>query len=196
MINFRKIGIILAGLLLILVLILLLVRYYTSGTLEVTSNPSGATITINKSKFKTPGNIRLKRGDYTVNALLENYPPQSKTVTIEARKKTLLSFNLTQTSGAEQKPLEFSADDPIFTTQDHFSVHLPEGTEADNYDLVITLFATLNAGVNGPPVEEQLATYNAELKAYKAEALKWLKDHNVDPALYRIKWIPPDAANI
>lgn len=196
MLNYKKIIIILGSLLLVLVVILLLVNYYTSGQLEVTSNPTGANITINRLEFKTPRTVRLKHGQYLVNAFLENYPPQSKTITIEARKKTLLSFELTQTGGNEQKPLEFSADDPVFTTQDHFSVHLPENSDVNNYDLVVTLFATLNAGVNGPPIEQQLATYNAELKAYKSEALDWLKDHNVDPPLYRIKWVPPDAAKI
>ncbi len=196
MLNFRKIALILGGSLLVGVVILILINYFISGTLEVTSNPSGAAITIGKAKFKAPGNAKLKRGEYQVSAFLENYPPQTKTATIEARKKSSLFFDLIQTGSTTEKPLEFSADDPVFVTKEHFSVHLPAASDAENYDLVVTLFATFNAGVNGPPIEEQLQTYNEELKAYKKEALDWLKQNSVDPATYQVKWIPEEAASI
>lgn len=129
MLNFRKIALILGGLVLVGGIVSVLINYFISGTLEVASNPSGAAITVSKAKFKAPGSVRLKHGQYQVSAFLENYPPQTKTATIEARKKTSLSFDLTQTGPATEKPLEFSADDPVFVTKDHLrSIYLHPAT--------------------------------------------------------------------
>jgi len=196
MIDWKKKSLILGAIVIVVAIIWILIGYFTKGTLEITSNPPGALITINKSEFKAPRTIKIKRGKYLVNAFLENYPPQTKTVTIEARRKTSLSFDLTQTGPSTDEPLEFSADDPVFTLKEHFSVSLPQASEEKEYDLVVALFATLNAGVNGPPIEEQLEAYNQELKIYKKEALDWLGENNVNPETYRIKWVPEEAANI
>lgn len=95
-----------------------------------------------------------------------------------------------------------SADDPsYFDTYDngHFKLELIEIADPNNttkYDIAITLYATYNAGVNGPPLEEQWAEYKRQLRQYKNEALNWLRQKSYDPASLRIKWMPSEAGKI
>ncbi len=72
---------------------------------------------------------------------------------------------------------------------DHFRIDWPD----DEGFTPITLFATFNAGVNGPPIKEQEKAYHEELKTYRNEALEYIKSKGVDPNSLEIQWIPEEA---
>ena len=55
----------------------------------------------------------------------------------------------------------------------------------------LTLEVELRAILNRP---EQLPAYEANLRAYKAEALEWLRSVGADPTAYPIEWRPPEVA--
>lgn len=89
--------------------------------------------------------------------------------------------------------LEWSADDPVWTNQAHFRVEPPDRRQAKQYDFVVTICATFNAGVNGPPIAEQKRRYEQELREYTKEAIAHLEKNNVDIRKSRILWLPEDA---
>lgn len=180
----------------VLILIVCLVIYLNKGRLEITSEPGGAQITVNKISVKAPTTLRLAAGKYKVIAQLEGFSPQDKEVQIVARQKITLNFSFEQTGEGFGSRYSLSADDPIFITKDHFAVEPPSASGANQYDMTVTVFATFNAGVNGPPIAEQEATYQAELKQYTREAYDWLKENNIDLNIYRIKWVPEEAQNL
>lgn len=98
-------------------------------------------------------------------------------------------------------PDGLSAEDPAFPFgdspyDDHLKIDEPETPDKGRYDIVITLYAILNAGINGPPMAVQEAEYRRQLRLYKKEALSWLKQLGYDPASLRIKWLPEEAARI
>lgn len=61
--------------------------------------------------------------------------------------------------------------------------------EAERLVLTVGLRAVLNR-------PDQLEAYPADLRAYKAEALEWLRSVGADPADYAIEWRPPEAAGL
>jgi hypothetical protein len=77
--------------------------------------------------------------------------------------------------------------------------HLPHDSVHFNVDYLVVgeaelvLEVELRVILNRP---EQLATYEADLRAYKAEALEWLRSVGADPAAYAIEWRPAEAATL
>ena len=61
--------------------------------------------------------------------------------------------------------------------------------EGDRLVLTVTLRAVLNR-------PDQLEAYRADLRAYKAQALEWLRSVGADPGAYPIEWRPPEAAGL
>ena len=57
----------------------------------------------------------------------------------------------------------------------------------------LVLTVTLRAVLNRP---DQLEAYRAALRAYKAQALEWLRSTGADPAAYAMEWRPPEAAGL
>jgi hypothetical protein len=57
----------------------------------------------------------------------------------------------------------------------------------------LVLTVTLRAVLNRP---EQLEAYRADLRAYKDQALEWLRSRGTDPGTYPIEWRPPEAAGL
>ena len=57
----------------------------------------------------------------------------------------------------------------------------------------LVLTVTLRAVLNRP---DQLEAYRADLRAYKAQALEWLRSVGADPGAYPIEWRPPEAAGL
>jgi len=74
-----------------------------------------------------------------------------------------------------------------YNETDHYKIENPS---KQGYDLTITLYAIFNAGVNGPPIKEQEKEYKRQLKAYRIEALNWLKKNGINPTDIKIEWIP------
>ena len=74
---------------------------------------------------------------------------------------------------------------------EHFRIDWPNEQDVTT----VTLFATFNAGVNGPPIEDQEKAYQNEIRTYKQEALKWINDQGVDPNSLKIVWFPEEATN-
>jgi hypothetical protein len=68
----------------------------------------------------------------------------------------------------------------------HFRVDYRVGAN-DALSLQVTLRAILNR-------PDQLEAYRGDLRAYKAEALDWLRSQGAEPKAYRIEWLPPEAA--
>ena len=83
-------------------------------------------------------------------------------------------------------------DQPLAGALPHSTAHyaIDYRVAADgSLDLTVRLFAVLNdAG--------QLAQYEDQLRAYKAEALEFIRDRGGDPARYRVAFAPPEAARL
>jgi hypothetical protein len=82
---------------------------------------------------------------------------------------------------------------PLMHVLPHETLHykidyrvLPDG---NHLALTVTLNAVLNRA-------DQVATYQAQLKAYKAEALDFLRSQGQDPAAYQITYDPAEAASL
>ncbi len=170
------------------------VYFLSFGKIEVSSDPNGAIIKYNGKERKAPFIVRLKKGNYDITANLENYPPQTKNVKVESRKTAKVDFNLKVGEPVENVNVGFGFDDPIFKRTSDYSIDPP--SDPNKYDITIRVFAIFNAGVNGPPIEEQEKTYNEQLKQYKSEALDWIKQQEIDPNDLKIEWVPADAAKI
>jgi len=185
---------IIAGLIVFIILIFV-IAFLNRGQLEIASNPSGAKIIINQKNYKqTPAKIVLPKGKYLVMVFDETHPPQRKSIEVKGRQKLSLFFDLTKYEDVKTEPLLLSGDDPILISGEHFAVTIPE--DETKYDLTITLYAILNGGVNGPPMEVQEAEYYQQLKQYKQESLDWITSQGVNPANTRIQWLPPEAADL
>lgn len=89
-----------------------------------------------------------------------------------------------------------SADDPVWTNQAHFRVEPPDPRQEKQYDFIVTVAATFNAGVNGPPIAEQKRRYQKELQTYTQEAVAHLKKNRVEISKSRILWLPEDAQTL
>lgn len=70
----------------------------------------------------------------------------------------------------------------------HFAIDYRVGTDGS-----LSLQVTLRAVLNRP---DQLDQYREQLRAYKVEALDWLRSLGADPAAYRIDYLPPEAASL
>lgn len=46
----------------------------------------------------------------------------------------------------------------------------------------------MNAGINGPPIEDQLKEYYTNVNKAKNAALRWIKDRGQEPSELQIKW--------
>lgn len=68
----------------------------------------------------------------------------------------------------------------------HFNIDYRVGADW-GLSLQITLRAVLNRA-------DQVEGYRDQLRAYKAEALEWLRSVGADPAALRIEYLPPEAA--
>jgi hypothetical protein len=66
---------------------------------------------------------------------------------------------------------------------DNFKIDYPEKGV-----FTIHLIGTFNAGVNGPPIEEQRKRYYQEIAQAKNNALSWMKSICQDPNKIKIKW--------
>jgi len=70
----------------------------------------------------------------------------------------------------------------------HFNIDYRVGA-----DWSLTLQITLRAVLNRA---DQLDQYRDQLRAYKAEALEWLRSVGADPGALRIEYLPPEAARL
>ncbi len=75
---------------------------------------------------------------------------------------------------------------------DHYKIEGPD--EDDSYTII--LYAIFNAGINGPPIEEQEKVYKEELRNYKNEALEWIISKDIDPNSLKLQWIPKEAKDL
>jgi hypothetical protein len=71
----------------------------------------------------------------------------------------------------------------------HYKVDYRVLPDGDHLALSITLNAVLNRA-------DQATTYQAQLKAYKAEALEFVRSQGQDPAAYPITYDPAEAASL
>jgi len=119
------------------------------------------------------------------------------TVLYESKKTKNINFSFTTAEGLTEELYDANLEDyyqkyPLTKVtpyqNEHFGIDWPN----DQGVTIITLNAIFNAGVNGPPIEEQEANYKAELSQYKQEALDWIKSKGVDPDKIQIQWSPSD----
>lgn len=189
----RKIFIISGAVLLIVILVVIAnLIFPPKGTFIVNAQPTQIIIKINNKSYQTPLKIDLRKGKYTVTAEKEGFMPQTADVTINYRRETKLYFDMVSRDVIEPSKVPDQIKELVHSN-DHFSIEIAlDGTN----DIVITLLAILNAGINGPPMEVQEAEYNNQLKDYKKEALDWIKSKGVDPNKLKLKWLPEEAASI
>lgn len=80
---------------------------------------------------------------------------------------------------------------PLTQRLPHDEAHFRIDYRVVGADWQLQLQVTLRAILNRP---DQLEDYRQQLRAYKAEALAWLRSAGADPAGYRIEYLPPEAA--
>ena len=91
-----------------------------------------------------------------------------------------------------QRTDRLERDQPLAEALPHQTAHyaIDYRVAADgSLDLTVQLFAVLNDADRLPQYEEQL-------RAYKAEALAFIRDRGGDPARHRITFRPPEAARL
>ena len=134
------------------------------------------------------------RGGRAVRPTVTDIQPE---VVFEAPTTTTSTTPATSTTaagaGPDTKTDALERSQPLLHVLPHETSHytidyrvLPDG---NHLALTITLKAILNRA-------DQLAAYQAQLKAYRAEALAFLRSQNVDPAAYQITYDPAEAANL
>lgn len=188
----KKILIIGLAILIVIIGIVILLSALNKGSLEVKSNPNNIRIVINDKAYQTPLVLKLKSGKYPVHAILNPFYDTYKDAVIERGKTNSLFFDFTATEVKKNEiPITEADSDPL-VYNNHFSI---SGIKADG-SYTITLFAVLNAGVNGPSMEEQLAEYQKQLRDYKKEALEWVKGRGADPNNLKINWLPEEAKDL
>ena len=94
-----------------------------------------------------------------------------------------------QTTRAAQ-PLDKYLENGIYQTE-HFRLE-PSG--AGGYSIM--LFVPFDSEKYAANDENTKTTYYNSLKAYKTEALDWIKSKNVDPASLKLAWVPQEANEI
>lgn len=193
MIKFFKILLAVIIILSILAIILALLLMFRVKV-KIDSNPQEMELSLNNKKYSTPIEIKLWPGKYEIKTTADNKLQKEFEIDKNQSLYFYLDFNPDPIELSEGKLIITSAeetDKSISVAQNDFSI---EGPDIAGY-YQITLNAVFNAGVNGPPIEEQKQKHEQELKIFKEEALNWLKERNFDPQSLKIKWNPSEAEN-
>lgn len=181
------------GLVLIGTLVLVLaLKNVSQGSIAIKSDLTPTTISINGKQAGTAPIIsELAYGHYKIIAKFQQ-SQQVKEIDLAKQEKIIVFFNFNSPDSPE-KIQNAQQLDNLVTETDRYTIDI---SDKSGFDLSITLHATYNHGLNGPPIEEQWADYQKELKQYKQEALDWIKSKNVDPAKLKIEWAPAGVENI
>lgn len=111
-------------------------------------------------------------------------------------KKTTFSFTTPNQEALNELVEEtFEVKYPIDIFLSAPYEHLGEGyeyvinprNEKDIYEIEIQ--APFNAGVHGPPIEEQLKQYYLWIAQAKHDALSWIRSKGQNPTELKIKWV-------
>jgi hypothetical protein len=162
------------------------------STLTVQSDLAPTTIFINDKKIgESPLTTKLSSGVFKITAISGN-KKQERQVGLSKREQSIIFINFNETAGPqkEQRSLvlqKLAAEELNFVI---------EVSQSYGYDLKITLNATFNSGVNGPPAEVQQAKYESDLKIFKKEALDYIRAHGSNPDELKIEWTPAEADNL
>lgn len=127
------------------------------------------------------------------------------TALVPAAASTMSSPTSSSTSSSTSTPVSaaeaqrrLDSVDRLEQTQP-ITQHLPHDAPHFRVDYrvgandALSLQVTLRAILNRP---DQLEAYRGDLRAYKAEALDWLRSQGAEPKAYRIEWLPPEAAGL
>lgn len=95
----------------------------------------------------------------------------------------------------DSDPNESSLDDINFYQKNPLAKKLPYETEHftinppdPNRVYLVELLVSFNAGVNGPPPEEQKKDYDEIVNKYKDEVYNWIRSQGVDPNSVKLKF--------
>jgi len=112
------------------------------------------------------------------------------------KKRTAVSWKVGTTPSAEYLREIFAEYDPnrikypidlFLPTVDTDDFQIAARNDKDVYEIRLT--APLNAGVNGPPIKEQLKVYYDCISKAKQHALRWIRSYGQNPNELKIKWI-------
>jgi len=170
----------------LLISIFVLLILTNKGTLDISTTPSEATILLDGTeKGKTPLVLKgVKAGSHSLEIKKDGYATTKKDLKV---KRSTLKINET----LERALPEITKKLPQNTTEYVIEYTTPDPKNYTDLTYKILLKARLNK-----VTPERWARYQEELKKYKADALKWLKDNGVDTEKVKIEYNPPEAKDI
>ena len=181
----------------VIIIITLLNIFSPKASINITSEPDNIDVYIDNVKYKTPFILKnIKKDKVTIYGSKEGYQLYTHELIIKEVKEYKIHIVM---ESIGEEPLE-GAPDPqeeeylnLATTQQNFSIKL---ADQQDFDLEINLNATFNAGVNGPPIEDQEKLYKQELTQYKKEALAFIESKGFKVEKIKIYWVPKEAKNL
>lgn len=145
---------------------------------------------IDKSLVATPTNLLSSNANYrmviTISSSNQFYYNNKPISTIELSFKTggnkLLGTKVELTGEAKDNYVAMLKKLPH--EDQSFTIFPPDAKGV----MKIRLFVFFNAGVNGPPIEQQEAQLKESISLYKTKAIEWIKQQKVDPNILNIKF--------
>lgn len=179
------------GLMLVLIFAVILIISLVKSSytqISIQSDISSTNLTINgENAGNAPLTTRLKPGHYKIIATTEQ-KKQEKEIDLVKKENSIIFFNFI-TPEKPQTILEDRQLNNLVTETPHFTV---ETSDQSGYDIIISIYATLNGSANPEADKIQLENYLQELKQYKQEALVWIQNKGTNVSQLKIKWIPKE----
>lgn len=183
--NYNKKNILIASILVLLVIAviitaILLVSSSRTGNLNISSSPTGASIFVDgKEKGKTPFIIeKLETGKHQIIAKKEGLADTKREIILKKGKNALF---------ITLSPSTVNGD--VFKNQLLVLTKEFEIRKSGSKNYIIALKAIYNR-------PSQYTSYILNLKAYKKEALSWLKNNHIDLEKVQIEYIPKEAKDL
>lgn len=169
----------LIGTVLLLVIALLFLMLTNKGSVEIITQPPGATIFVDgKERGSSPLTMGgLKPGKHTLLAKKDLYTETSTEVNIKRWKKEKVSISL-KLSALEKLPYRDS----------HYYIKYEQGADG-TITYKVTTFAILNRPSQYPDFLKKTAEY-------KKEAQEWLKSIGINPDKEKVEYSPPEAQDL
>ncbi|MDO8513633.1 MAG: PEGA domain-containing protein [bacterium] len=161
-----------------LTLLLFIFLQYMLGDknrIEITSKPSGASITLDGKVYKTPAIIKLVKGEYELTVHKDGYVPFFKKFQVEKGRDVKMQLVLVNDKVVE--PTVFDGN-PIINAMpfenDHFSVSWND--DLAHYEVVPKIILN-NVDSYFDQISKQWTTY----KQYATEGVNWLEQNGANP---------------
>ncbi len=145
----------------------------TLGSVTITTDPPGASVTVDGSAVDTSGSINLPPGRHSIRAVLDGHEPASRDVDVEAGGTAQVSLRLTPVVAPPTGPLDLARVE--------VKPRQVAGGSAPGYPRAARQLRLSGFVVASWTVDERGAVTDATIdqassKVFETEVLHWLKD--------------------